>query len=271
MKLNQLASGLLSLYVGFAACSVMAANFSADFNDGLVPTGGNVYGNALVDTTGGVAGTGTLKITSAQNSQSGSFILGDLDAGAPVYGFAVNMMVRVGGGTATPADGFSFSFAPDLPVDPFGEEGAGTGLIIAFDTYDNGGGEAPAMDVKLGGVDNVIVSTKVPVEDLLTGAEFAPVRIQLDPDGTLDLEYAGQLVYDNLMLPNIAAFTAASFGFGARTGGLNANHWIDDLTIETYLTPAPAIYQQPMSQTVLEGASAVLSVGVNHGNEATYQ
>lgn len=253
------------------SCCVWSANFTANFNDGQIPVGAAVYGSALVDSVGGVGDSGTLKITSAQNSQTGSFVLGDQDAGAPVYGFVANMMVRVGGGTATPADGFSFCFAPDLPAAAFSEEGAGTGIIITFDTYDNGGGEAPAIDVKLGDVNAVVVSTKVPISDLLTGGEYVPVRIQLDPDGTLDLEYKGQLVYDNLLLPNVSAITLGSFGFGGRTGGLNANHWIDDLAIETFLVPMPAIYQQPMDQTVLVGASAIFSVGVNYAGEATYQ
>ena len=50
--------------------------------------------------------------------------------------------IVVGGGTALPADGYSFSFG-DIPNTSWGEEGAGAGITVAFDTWDNGGGEAP--------------------------------------------------------------------------------------------------------------------------------
>lgn len=60
---------------------------------------------------------------------------------------------------ATPADGFSIYFGNDIDSSAnFGEEGPGTaeapatGVTVAFDIYDNGGLEAPAIDLKLGGV-----------------------------------------------------------------------------------------------------------------------
>ncbi len=55
--------------------------------------------------------------------------------------------MRGGGGTATPADGFAFVLGDDAADGAFGENGAGSGLVVSFDTYDNGGGEAPAIDV----------------------------------------------------------------------------------------------------------------------------
>ena len=73
-------------------------------------------------------------------SQRGGFIIEDLDNGAKVGSFNAKFKVRVGGGTETPAQGFSFSFGPDIPDAGIGEGGAGTGLIVSFDTVDNTAG-----------------------------------------------------------------------------------------------------------------------------------
>src|SRR6185503_7142212 len=113
---------------------------------------------------GGVDGSGVLKLTiGGQNipGHVGTFIVNDLNAGAPVYGMTASFDTRIGGGTTPPADGMSFVWASDLPDAPFGEDGLGSGLTVTFDIYDNGGGEAPAIDVSYRGV--VIASTKVPI------------------------------------------------------------------------------------------------------------
>lgn len=122
---------------------LVAGTFSADFNDAAVPVGTAVYGNTLVDSSGGAGGSGVLKLTQAINGQVGSFVIDDLDPGSisGVNSFTAAFKVRIGGGTATPADGFSFAAGPDLPAAGWSEEGpTTTGLVVAFDIYDNGGG-----------------------------------------------------------------------------------------------------------------------------------
>jgi hypothetical protein len=105
------------------AATVSAAVFETDFNSGL-PGGTEVFGNAVVDPTGGVNNSGCLKLTSALASQSGSFVLtSDLDPGVQVHGFLARFKAYVGGGSG--ADGFSFNFASDLPAGGFAEEGGG--------------------------------------------------------------------------------------------------------------------------------------------------
>src|SRR5206468_2065226 len=61
------------------------------------------------------------------------------------------------------------------------------------------------------------------------------------------------------------------FGFGARTGGLNANQWIDNLQITTYTTPLVGISQQPFSELVLQGDNATFDVRVANTNGVIYQ
>lgn len=266
----------------FMASSVPGATFNANFNDGLIPAVAVVFGGGdnpsylPVVESGGVGGTACLKLTKNVNGQWASFILGDLDSGANVYGIRATFMARVGGGTSIPADGWSFCMAPDLPDATWGELGAGNGLTVMFDTYDNndgdpnnGVGEAPQIRLAIGG--QIVATTPLlPLSDLINNA-FVPVEIKLNADGSFDLTYNGKVHFSNLFFQGYQPLVGARIGFGARTGGLNANHWVDDLSIETYTTPLPGIAQNPQSQMVVVGASATFGITVNNGDTATIE
>src|ERR1051325_10817055 len=102
-----------------------AGTFSANFNDNALPAGTFTNGTSVIE--GGV-----LKVTKATGGQAGSFVIEDTDAGAPVYGFTFTAKILVGGGTSTPADGFSINFAPDIDTAAIpGEEGMGSGIRIS--------------------------------------------------------------------------------------------------------------------------------------------
>jgi hypothetical protein len=235
-KLFLLGAGLLSLAV---ISSSEAGSFSTDFNSGK-PAGATLYGKAVVDGLGGFGNSGALKLTVSTNNQQGSLVMDDLDGGKRISGFNATFKLRIGGGTG--ADGFSFNFAPDLPNTAFSEEGAGTGLSISFDTSDDGGGEAPAIDVKFGGV--LIASQKF---NPRTGDDFVDVVIKVDMDGGLDLVWGTSVVYTNLFAYGPIA---GRFGIGARTGGLNDNHFVDDLKITT--TPLNGPYVKSLTPRGIE-------------------
>src|SRR5947207_8732863 len=172
-----------ALLAGLTAATVpkvRGGSVSTDFNSGSAP--GYLLGGAYLDSVGGVDGSGCLKLTTSfYNGQMGSFILDDLDGGAPITGFRASFRMLIGGGSG--ADGLSLNFANDYTWSEFGEEGDGTGLTISFDTYNNGGGEAPAIDVKKGG--NIIYSRKGNLALFRTG-DYGDVVVQVDPEGTLD-------------------------------------------------------------------------------------
>jgi hypothetical protein len=229
MKMKKCLSWLVLGSLGMAGGAV-AANFSTDFNSGL-PAGANVYGNAMVDASGGVGNSGALKLTTADASQIGSFVLPDLDGGALVEGFTANFKARVGGGTG--ADGFGFSFATNLPAAAFGEIGAGTGLSIVFDTFNNNVDEvSPGIRIDFNGT-NVAAKR---FSGLRTGTEFVDVSISV-AGGMLRVSYGGTVVFENLF---VWRPMPGQFGFGARTGGSTDNHFIDDLNITT--TPLTGPY-----------------------------
>jgi hypothetical protein len=214
-----------------------AGSFITDFNSGL-PANSAVFGNTVISTSGGFTNSGCLELTTAVASQSGGFVItNDLDAGTPVVSFTASYKVLIGGGNA--ADGMSFNFAPDLPLGTITEEGAGTGLTVEFDTFNNGGADtAPSIDVLVGGVEQV--TTIFP--GLRTGA-FVDAVIQLNPNNSLSVIYDGVYVYSNLDLNAYGYVPAAGslFGFGARTGGSTDNHFVDDLSIVTLTNAQPYV------------------------------
>src|SRR5207248_9922192 len=97
---------LLLLFTAQSWLAVRAGTFSTDFNSGQ-PAGCSLFGTAFVDSAGGVGDSGALKLTQAYvYGSQGSFIINDLDGGAPIVGFTAAFKMLVGG--AEPhADGIS--------------------------------------------------------------------------------------------------------------------------------------------------------------------
>lgn len=247
-----------------APAPLMAGSLNLDFDDGAIPPGTAAFGSAVVEPAGGFAG-GALKVVKNVNSLQGGFVIEDLDGGAPVNGFNATFKLRAGGGSSPPADGWSFCLGADLPDAGWGEEGAGTGLVVAFDIYDNtdgdpnnGAGEAPAITIRW---NNVQVAEVRPTLNQMTTGEggtpaFADVQIKLDPDGSLDVVLDGVRFIDNLYTP-YEPVAGARFGFGARTGGLNMNVFIDDLSLTTTTGGLLAAFvHQPQSSSFLPGSRA---------------
>src|ERR1041384_4139675 len=147
----------------------------------LVPLEAGTFSNNF-DTDPGAAVTldgsatwapaGYISLTENTGSLNGLMIVPDLDAGATVGGFTATFKLQIGPGSGNPADGFSFNWAADLPTSAgsVSEEGAGTGLTVAFDIYDNGGGEAPSIDVRYGG--KTIASAPLSLAEMTTGDSY---------------------------------------------------------------------------------------------------
>ena len=264
----------IGLLLAAASLSARAGSFSTNFDSTTTaPPGTTLYGNAAITAAGGVGDSGCLKLTTAIGGQSSSFILDDLDAGAPIFGFDVAYDVLLYS-SATPADGMSLCYGPDLPNGTWGEEGTGSGLIFSFDTYDNGSETplAPLIDVALGGTKLATIKRTIAT---ITTNSFVHVHIHLNADGSLNFDYRGQTLFTNFFLPGyqnmVNAALPGRFGFGARTGGSNENAFVDNLQITTFLLPLVGISQQPFSQTVLQGDDATFDVRVANTNGATYQ
>src|SRR5262245_36906608 len=123
-------SAIAALAVWVTPAAVRGGTYTNDFSSDVL-TGATVYGNEGGDGTAGVIENGVLKLTKAEGSKQGGFVIDDLDAGAAVSAFTVTFDLLIGGGSG--ADGFSFSFGPDIADGGISEEGSGSGLIVAFD------------------------------------------------------------------------------------------------------------------------------------------
>jgi hypothetical protein len=256
-----------------------AGTFTADFNTATVPDG--TFLNSSPDPVppaSGIIEDGVLKLTKNVNGQAGSFIITDLDAGNPVYGFHLTAKIRIGGGTGTPADGMGITFSPTLGTSARpGHDGVGSGITFTFDQYDNGAANenplAPSIDLRVNG--QVIATKKVTFSDIRTGTGtnivWAPLDIWVKPSGAISMAYKDQVIFTNVYTSLYQPITGGNFGLHANTGGLNENYWVDDLSITTVTTPEVGVGNAPASQTVLNGATLRFEPLIINPEGATYE
>jgi hypothetical protein len=241
MQKNQ--KNLLRLLVasGLVSSSAYAATNTVNFNaaGGALPFAevGATAGEYRADGgASGAAGDGYLSITDARSGQRSSLVFNDLDAGLVVKAFVFEADLRIGGGTARPADGFSLNYVrstdaiiqnggpyagtageTDLP-----EEGSLTGLGIGFDTWQSGdhpGGITDVVGISLR-VDGQLI-TQLPV----------PLRPgNVWPGGTFD-----EVPFRNLATNN------ANYASSMQTGALSD----EDLNGDGSVTAADADAGQP--------------------------
>ena len=226
-----------------ASARVRAGFYFEDFSDGVANNmslnGGRQEGNPPTRVPAPpVVENGNLRLTGAAADWQATAVLGNLDGGVAVRSFSASFGMAIGPGSNVPADGLSFVFGQLNNTSEFGEEGPDSfnGLTLTADTYDNGGGEAPAVEVKVNGV---VVAGGRSTRNPYTGGAFVPVTVNLDPDGTLDLNIGGVGAIFTDLQTGFVPEAGDRFGWGARTGGLNAEHRIDDVNITTVPVPEP--------------------------------
>ncbi|MHC1767937.1 MAG: PA14 domain-containing protein [Verrucomicrobiia bacterium] len=259
--------------IAAAATAVSAGTFTSDFSNPN-QTGFTLTSNFAPRPDGSefqpVIENGHLVLTYNENSEQGTIVLDDLDGGNAIDSFTMRFKLQMGPGSGSPADGLAVSFGADVdPAANFGEEGTGNGISVCFDIYDNGSGEAPAIDVKYKGA--VLATKKFAKADMVTG-QFEDVEITLARNGMVNVSHKGQKVHENVFIADFEP-TPGLFAIGARTGGENGHHWIDDLSITTTRASAtaPSITTQPQSQTVLEGAPVTFGVAFEGSTPVTIQ
>ncbi len=82
-----------------------------------------------------------------------------------------------------------------------------------------------------------MATRKFDISVLRTGDTFVDLGVRVNRSGTLDLYYGNTAVFRGLALPGYQPFAAGRFGWGARTGGLNDNHWVDNIRVAVNLQP----------------------------------
>ena len=223
---------------------------------------------------------GYFALTDAVNSQRGALVFPDVDNGLIVQAFTLTCDLRIGGGSDVPADGFSVNYVrstdpllANLPsynnqgwaAKPSGEAndpemGAQTGLSVFFEAFDdlNAIDEAQAP-VGLGiRVDNVII-TNFPLPGLnglcgdtnslqtgtnvngVAGLCWQQLYVQLTTNNQVNVAYKGVTLLTNYTLPSAYAPSSGRIIIGARCGGLNENHHVDNVGLITIGTPQPVV------------------------------
>ncbi|HUS34663.1 MAG TPA: hypothetical protein VM680_04850 [Verrucomicrobiae bacterium] len=219
-----------------------------DFDDGEVPSGTSIFGTAQIDPSSGINTSGGLVLTRAANNQNGAFIVQDF-SGASVDGFSLSFRLKIGPGTAKPADGFSVSFGDTIPNALLSspQQGVGPGLAVSFDIYENEVGEAPAIDVFYG-VDpsaipqnytGNILHKPLPLSKLVQ-SRYVDVIIRMNPEGKLDLLYDGEVIAYQVQTPFVPV-VGGKFAFAGYAGGQNAFQGVDDIMIDTSIASGAAV------------------------------
>jgi len=194
--------------------------------------GFNLNGNAVIAAAVGAAhGEGGCRLTEAANSQIGSVVFAPVSS-APVASFYAAFDFNIGGGTG--ADGMSFVLLDSTYFDLtalFAEEGppAGNSLVVKFDTYQN---DTEISDNFIALIMNGTVLATFDPPFNLDDHTWRHVAIEVEggslsmsitsPDGDQVMVFSGQ------ELTNYTPFVTM-YGFGARTGGENNEHWVDNI------------------------------------------
>jgi uncharacterized repeat protein (TIGR03806 family) len=214
------AGRFVCIVVSSLAISAPAASVFFNLNTNPAASGQlTLYGNASwISTNGAGAATnasdGFLEITPSAGGQRGAIVFADFESGGSIRAYTFDADLRIGNGTANPADGFSINYvrandpvlsagnpATDAGVWATGpnceanlpEEGTQTGISVGFDSW-NSGGTAPycaevdqsvgpdiiGVSVRLDG----LLALQVPLPTL-NGACNDPTSIQTGPtDGS---------------------------------------------------------------------------------------
>lgn len=254
--------------------SFVPYNVFANFNDGALPAGAFVNGSANVKTSGSYDGSGFVELTRSELNLNGTVVLPDT-ATASVTKLTATWKMFIGQGSGNAADGVAFSLSPALDdTINFGEEGTGSGLIISFDTYDNGGAEAPAISVKYGGPaetpiadgGNQVGKTNV-AKAVLVNNLWVDVAVQVTADGRITVIHNNVKYFDNEPIPGWVPLDNPRAAFGARTGGEREAAWVDDIALlynaDLALAQPPTIVITSPANNATFAAGATVPITVN--------
>ncbi|MFT4550689.1 MAG: hypothetical protein ACI8XO_005046, partial [Verrucomicrobiales bacterium] len=244
MKIHLLLVALMASLC-FGAPIAIAGTYTQSFSGFSAGTTSLGDGSTIASNDGiaSVQGGGDPYLRMTQNNTGGtasSFKLPDLDSGQELESFTVTFDLQIGG-TGSFADGVSLTFGAIPGGYGGGEAGfaVDNGLIIAWDTYNNGGDD-PSVE---------IFSDGVSVGNFLhnygsTAGDWVPVVLHWDSFG-LDITYNGNALATNLTTSGFVPSAGDRFAFSGRTGGANQSTYLDDLSFTT-TTQSPITTDGPV-------------------------
>ena len=231
--------------------------------------GWNLTGNAMVTDTQGDTDTfqDEIRLTNSSNTQSGGIFYATPINPLICSKWTVEFDYRIWGGNA--ADGLAFCFL-DVPPTGFvsggglGIPGSANGLKVALDTWDNGCGTNPELQIYYGVGYNECAAGIVKLNNtggnlnFIRGNTYKRVRIIYN-NGVITL-FINNTQY---LTANFTINFTGYMGFTASTGGANDQHSIKNIIIYT----EQAVANAGSDAIVCHGETA--SIGSNPNS--TYQ
>src|SRR5688572_21214859 len=175
-----------------------AATFQANFNEGNTPANTELLGTAVIKPDGGVQNSAYLELNSATKGQMGTLLINAFNTQSTVEGFVAKFKIKIGDGSANPADGMSFSLGANTDAVPVGEDGPPAGLCISFDTYNGLPDLDRYIEVKWNGVP--IATAAAPIMELVQN-RFVDVTVRMTKSGLVDVIYNGSLIHRGIPVP----------------------------------------------------------------------
>ncbi|MBE7506195.1 MAG: hypothetical protein HS101_07890 [Planctomycetia bacterium] len=237
-------------------CDTFIGGIAQDFN---AETGSSSYvlnGSAIRDSA-----TGAIRLTNNINNLMGSVVFTDLVS--MQRNWTATFKYKVGGGNG--ADGFSMAMLPNCyysTIANFGEHGSGNySLAVAFDTFQNMGEPNGNFLAVFSGTtyakytdgSNAVNST-IPTIDNNAWHTAQVIyrfgRVTVLIDGTPYIT-AAEMRFDTVQTANAFIAPTGYLAFGARTGGSNNQHWIDDVTLTVEQGPDCNCNAAPNSAEVI--------------------
>ena len=220
---------LAALFTAFLSSAAVAGSYGTQtftFADGTTTLGdGTTIGSN--NNTAAVRSEALRLTASGIGETLASFKLPELDAGAAIDSLSASFKVRMSA-NGTPADGWSLNFGNVPAGDGSGEGGfvMPNGLVIAWDTYDNGE-DPPSIEVFANGISVANFPRTFSFD-----TTFRTVVVHWDAQG-LDVTYGGVVICSNLATPGFVPAAGDRLAFSARTGGLTEDVFLDDLLVTT--------------------------------------
>jgi hypothetical protein len=167
--------------------------------------------------------------------------------------------INSGGGVANTADGMAFSFGDDvnaLAATPNTENGTGTKLKIAFDSYTNGAntqGIYLMYNCNVTNQDPTTPGVLAYVANTSWIGATSDVVITINAAGVLNMSINGTPVFANVQLPT--AFVSANkanwaYVWRSRSGGISSGSILDDIVIKRApIVAGPTTFGSVVSST----------------------
>ncbi len=208
----------------------------------LAPSAGELFSNQL----GSGVQVADDKLRELQLTANGvfgtrtAFRLPDLNPGAAVPAFSAKWNATIYGNTSAGiADGFSFNFGPLGAITEtaftdgtyFNEDGFRAGLTVSVRTWDP---NTPGYYVRVNGAvvpGGFVAKSSSAWGNLNTTRHFFEVDWRFDTGLTLRVD--GVAIFTNLATPGYFPAASHRFVFGGRTGGVNEEVRLDNITIFT--------------------------------------